>query len=294
MIPDLKTMTVCLKVTMFVVLATSCVSAWGQTREATIDPTLPARLHMALANQPTGLLVPLYLYPANVHTNAAYNRLMELKLSHPRTPVCVIVNPASGPGAKADGNYKYAIRRLRGAGCVVLGYVSTRYAKQPLDEVKADILKWRELYETVDGVFLDEQTSDDEQAHLEYYEQATRFAHERGYWPVFANPGAPQVEPYFQRPTADVIVIHENAHFPEEADLRGDYFGGYADYPPYRRAALVHSMAELDREKLASMIRLTRWIYVTDDRYLPGEKGADNPWDSLSRHTPALFEALER
>src|SRR5262249_43825275 len=50
--------------------------------------------HSLLASQPTGLLIPLYLYPANIHTNAEFNRLIELKLSHPRVPVCVIVNPA--------------------------------------------------------------------------------------------------------------------------------------------------------------------------------------------------------
>jgi hypothetical protein len=93
------------------------------------------REHMLLANQPAGLLIPLYLYPANVHTNETYNRLIDLKLSHPKTPVCVILNPADGPGAERDGNYRYAARRLRGAGCVVLGYVSTRYAKQPLEQV---------------------------------------------------------------------------------------------------------------------------------------------------------------
>src|SRR5262245_23468622 len=45
-----------------------------------------------LASQPTGLLIPLYLYPANVHMNTEYNRLIELKLRHPRVPVCVIIN----------------------------------------------------------------------------------------------------------------------------------------------------------------------------------------------------------
>ena len=31
------------------------------------------------AQQPTGLLIPLYYYPANVHTNEVFNRLMDLK-----------------------------------------------------------------------------------------------------------------------------------------------------------------------------------------------------------------------
>ena len=106
------------------------------------DPTSASRQHMALAQQPTGLLIPLYLYPADIHTNATYNRLIALKLAHPRVPICVILDPADGPGMQPDGNYKQAALRLSGAGCVVLGYVSTRYAKQPLDQVKADIEKY--------------------------------------------------------------------------------------------------------------------------------------------------------
>lgn len=257
------------------------------------DPTAASRNHMALSQQSTGLIIPLYLYPANIHTNPAYNRLIELKLSHPQVPVCVILDPDNGPGQQADANYRYAARRLRGAGCVVLGYVSTRYAQQPLDQVMADTNRWREFYDAIDGIFLDEQAYDADEAHLSYYEKATRHAHERGYWPVFANPGTNQIEPYFQRPTADVIIIHENEHYPDEKTLRGDYFGGHADYPPYRRASLVHSMPRLDEKQVRHMARYTRWIYVTDDMYKPGLAGADNPWDSLSTHTSRLFEILE-
>ena len=266
------------------------------------DSTAAARLtenqrHLVLSSQPTGLLIPLYLYPADIHTNAEYNRLIDLKLSHPRVPVCVVVNPASGPGATEDGNYKYAIRRLRGAGCIVLGYVSTHYTEVPLDTVRADIDRWSRLYEGVNGIFLDEQTNDENPKHLRYYVDACRAAHDAGYWPVFANPGTDQIEPYFNEPTADVIVTFENDHFPTEASLRGDYFGGYADHAPYRRAALVHSQAELDESALARLARYTRWVYITHDTFKPDAKPGSrdvNPWDSLSRHTEAMLELLDR
>ena len=76
------------------------------------------------------MLVPLYVYPADVHTNPAYNRLMDLKRRYETVPMWVIVNPASGPGERVDANYTKAIDRLRGAGCVVLGYVTTSYGKR--------------------------------------------------------------------------------------------------------------------------------------------------------------------
>ena len=258
------------------------------------DSTLASKTHMVLAQQPTGLLIPLYLYPADIHTNKAFNRLIELKLAHPKVPVCVILDPDNGPGKQADANYKYAARRLRGAGCVVLGYVSTSYAKQPLEQVIADTDRWREFYDAIDGIFLDEQAYDADESHLAYYEKATRHAHEKGYWPVFANPGTNQIEPYFQRATADVIVVHENENYPDAKTLRGDYFGGHADYPPYRRASLVHSMTKLDEAQVRTMALYTRWIYVTDDMYRANTPGAENPWDSLSSHTQRLIEILDK
>jgi len=158
----------------------------------------------------------------------------------------------------------------------------------------ADTDRWREFYDAIDGIFLDEQAYDADEAHLAYYEKATHHAHQSGYWPVLANPGTNQIEPYFQRATADVIVVHENENYPDVKTLRGDYFGGHADYPPYRRASLVHSMAKLDEAQVQTMARYTRWIYVTEDLYKANTPGADNPWDSLSSHTQQLMEILDR
>src|SRR3982750_1968779 len=76
------------------------------------------------AQQRTGLLVPLYVYPARIQTNPAYNRLIDLKRRYETVPMWVIVNPASGPGGAVDSNYTRAIDRLVGAGCVVLGYIT--------------------------------------------------------------------------------------------------------------------------------------------------------------------------
>ena len=253
---------------------------------------------MALVNQPTGLLVPLYQYPANIHRNEAFNRLIDLKKTHATVPVCVIVNPANGPGEEAlDPNYVKAIDRMRGAGIVTLGYVSTRLGQQPLDQVLKDISLWKTRSAKINGIFLDEMTNDDVAAHVDYYAKATQVAHKTGFWPVFSNPGAPTPEPYFQRPAADVIVIHENDSFPTEEMLRGDYFGGYADYPPFTRAVLVHSFKTFDRAKFTMTRKYVRWVYVTHDRFDSKADPNDpknNPWDELSLHLETMFEELSR
>ena len=48
-------------------------------------------------------------------------------------------------------------------------------------------------------------------------------------------------------------MIHEGKESPEEARLKGDYFGGYSDYPPYTRAVLIYGAKEFDREKFRMM-----------------------------------------
>ena len=83
------------------------------------------------AQERTGLLVPLYVYPADIHTNRIYNRLIDLKRRYETVPFWVVLNSASGPGTQVDANHTKAIDRLQGAGCVVLGYVATNYGKRP-------------------------------------------------------------------------------------------------------------------------------------------------------------------
>src|SRR5688572_30754264 len=57
------------------------------------------------AQQPSGVLLPMYVYPGNIHRNAAYNHVIGLKRKYETVPMWVIVNPASGPGEKVDANY---------------------------------------------------------------------------------------------------------------------------------------------------------------------------------------------
>lgn len=250
-----------------------------------------AQRFAALANQPTGLLVPLYIYPANIHTNADYNRLIDLKKTYPRVPVWAILNPASGPGTAADANYVKAIDRLQGAGIVVLGYVSTEYGKRAAAKVLDDLETWRKFYPKTQGLFFDEMQYDDHAAAVERQVRYRAAATERGYWPIVANPGAPTPERFFAGKVADVIIVHEAAEYPTEAALKGDYFGGYADYPPWTRCVLVHSRPRFEPVEFARIKKYVRWVYVTDDIYRTPQ---DNPWDSLPKDLDSLFQTLNQ
>lgn len=245
-----------------------------------------------MGNQPTGLLVPLYIYPANIHTNAAYNRLIDLKLRYPRVPVWAIVNPASGPGQQVDANYTKAIDRLRGAGIVTIGYVSTEYNKRAAKAVINDLDTWQKLYPKIQGVFFDEMNYEDTVVAVDRQRDYRRAATERGMWPTVANPGTSTPERFFAGEAADVIVVHEGAEYPTEATLKGDYFGGYADYPPWTRCVLVHTRPKFDAAEFARIKKYVRWVYVTDDVFVDVKK--DNPWDSLPGYLETVFEALDR
>lgn len=274
-------------------LLLTAAAASAQTPAPGAPPAPSNQRYDWLARQPTGLLIPLYLYPANIHTNAVYNRLIDLKLSHPAIPVWVILNPASGPGQQVDANYVKAIDRLHGAGVVVLGYVSTEYGRRAIADVERDIDRWGRLYPKINGVFFDEMQYDDTDVAVERQVTLRDYAASKGYWPTVANPGAATPERFFARQAADVIIVHEGRDVPSEAALRGDYFGGYADYPPFTRCVLLHSQAKFDAEGFARIKKYARWVYVTDDVFDDQRPLDTNPWDSLSAYLEQMFAALK-
>ena len=217
---------------------------------------------------------------------------MEIKRRFETVPIWVIVNPASGPGTRVDANYTKAIDRLIGSGCMVLGYISTNYSKRPEAVVQEEIARWRALYPRIQGVFFDEMIYEDTDAGVKYQTSLNRRAREAGLWPTVANPGTDTPGRYFAAGAADVIVVHEGDAWPREARLKGDYFGGYSDYPPFTRGVLLYGQKALDPVAIRMVRKYARWIYVTEDPYRPGDPKAPNPWDSLSTHLEDLCRQL--
>lgn len=96
-----------------------------------------------------------------------------------------VLNVKSGVGTLDDYTAYLAMsRRLRDAGILRLGYVSTRYGARPIEEVKEEIRLWFERYE-VDGIFADEQAFSKD--FMPYYRRVKSAC---GTAQLVTNPGA--------------------------------------------------------------------------------------------------------
>jgi hypothetical protein len=228
------------------------------------------------------LLVPAYFYPAG----EGLKHWEPLMASAARVPILAIVNPASGPGDKADANYtKLLDRARRQAGLTLLGYVSTRYARRQLADVQADVDRWLRLYPQIHGIFFDEQVSAADKA--DYY--AALYAHVRKARKlrlVVTNPGTACAEAYLARPAADVICLFEGAE--GFAAWRPPVWAG--KYGARRFAALAYKVGaagQMRKHVEAAAEKGVGCLYVTD------AAGA-NPWDRLPAYWDEEVAAVRK
>lgn len=226
------------------------------------------------------LFVPAYFYPAG-EGRKDWQRLIA---AAKRVPIVAIANPASGPGKRIDPNYTEVIEQAIRAGATVIGYVSTSYAKRPIDEVKADVDRWRQFYPAIRGVFFDEQTSDE--SRLAYYRELFAYARDQiadGF--VASNPGVACDAGYFVEGGPDAICVFE-------------HHDGYERFAPpaawnaglRRRCAVLPYQTRGAEQMHERLRRAAEWrlgyFYATDDA------GA-NPWDRLPGYWDEEVAAVE-
>jgi len=226
------------------------------------------------------ILVPAYIYPSDVYSNATFNALIDLKKKYHKIPMYVILNPSNGPGSSVDGNYTVAIKRLTGAGIHVLGYIYTTYASRSLTTVKADIDNWLTLYPEIEGMFVDNQTSDNTQSNLDYYTELTAYCHYKKFWPVIGNPGTAVYPEVYD--TIDAVIVHEGTSFPSEATLKGDWAGGNADKNYNRRGILVYNQSAFDWQNFSMISKYCGIVYITDV----------NGWTGISAYIRNMLQLL--
>lgn len=246
---------------------------------------------------PLELLVPAYANPCCDDGPAMWAGL-ETAAAAGTTKIHVILNPASGPGAgpEIDPNYVNVgpvgpLLDVRAAGALVYGYVSTSFATRPIADAKTDIdlyytpAYWRGAGVQVDGIFLDEMSSD--LPDVGYYRELRDYVKAKDADArVIANPGQPATQD-----TSGGLSGFTEADYATAADVLVTFEGTMDDYdfaytppayanalPASRFAHLIHTTVFDDDVFLALDYARTRkvgMVYVTDDVLVP------NPWDTL-------------
>lgn len=250
---------------------------------AAIALTCAANAQEPMGQAPPGLqlLVPAYFYPAG---NGA-KEWDQLIAAADRAPIVAIVNPASGPGRRGDPNYTAVLKKAAKAKHLTLiGYVSTSYAKRPLEEAQADVDQWLKFYPNIQGIFFDEQASGAEQ--VDYY--TTLYKHVRETHKlqlVITNPGTACAEVYASKPAADAVCLFEGPQPFNTAKLPG----WRTKYDAHRAAVLsyrIDAVESMQRLIASAAERHLGYCYITDD-------SGNNPWDRLPTYWDAEVRSVE-
>jgi hypothetical protein len=235
------------------------------------DPPGPAA-----QSAPTGMIIPLYLYPDDTSSN--WDPLFAAHAANPTVPIIAIVSAGlTASTGKADPNYQRAVARLLAAGIRVAGYVPTTYGDRPIDEVKANIDRWLTYYPGIDAVFFDEQGY--EPGQEDHYRQLAAYARSRGIKMTIGNPGTDIPESFVG--VLDTTMIYESEGLPTPARIGG----WHADHDRKNFGIIPYGCAEADLAFVPTAKQTVGWIYLQSD-VLP------NPWDSLPPYLGALVAAL--
>lgn len=223
-----------------------------------------------------GLLVPAYAYPT---TGGVWDQLASAAKS---VAIEAILNPNSGPGSGVDRSYVAAVNKLHAAGGSVIGYVHTSYGTRSLATVQTEIMDYKNWYH-VDGIFIDEMSSDASQAHLAYYQQIYNYVHSvQSGWTVVGNPGVTPAQGYAA--TADTLVVYEDITGYNSATPPA----WQASYPAQKFANLVlnvNSTAAMQADVTLATTRNAGWVYITNAT-LP------NPYGALPSYWSQLVSAV--
>jgi hypothetical protein len=171
----------------------------------------------------------------------------------------VVLNPASGPGARSRPEYAELAGALTGSGIRALGYVSTAYARRSFVDVQAEIERWYAWYR-VGGIFVDEVACGD--AEIDFYATISSLVR-RHEGHVTFNPGTFSDPAYMQ--LCDVLVNWEG----NWSTYVSNYLANptwVGDFPAERFWHIVHgcpnSRAMLQALGLAKQRHAAR-VYIT-------------------------------
>jgi hypothetical protein len=229
--------------------------------------------------QPTGLIIPLFIYPTTVST---WNNIAALPAAYPNVPVIAIINPDNGVGSSQDPNYVAAINALKASGVVTIGYVETNYGAVSLQSVENSIDSWKNFY-GVTGIFLDAM------AYTTGYESsyqsiATYAKVTDGMTIVIGNPGTDTIASYVGNGGVDNIGFYENSGTPTIAYLSLAF---HTSYPKTEWSFLSYGVPSLNDSFITQASQYVSYLYVTTGT------GA-NPWGTIPSYLDQMAADLAK
>lgn len=222
-------------------------------------------------------LVPAYFYPNWWNTSNDWYRMCDA-MNTTGGASTAVMNPDGGPGAGANPDYAQALAHCHAVGQRVVGYVHTSYGSRPLADVGADIDAFYASYPGIDGILVDEMSTDP--ATRSYYQGVyASIRGKPGVHQVVGNPGAAASTAWqLNTPVADIVLVFE---------------GTAAQYlrwtpPSWVRNRVASQISNLvystpDENAMRQVCARSKTLnagnmYVTNDA-LP------NPWDTLPAGT---------
>ncbi len=257
---------------------TTFVCCNTQTVTATSSTTTTSTASIA-PSSPTGLLVPLFIYPVTVST---WSSIASLPAAYPNVPVIAIINPDSGPGSSQDPNYVAGINSLKAAGVVTIGYVYTNYGAVSLQSVESSIDAWKNLY-GVTGIFLDAMAY--HTGYESYYQSIVSYAKGTdGMTFVIGNPGTDTVASYVGNGGVDNIGFYEDFGTPTIAYLSSPF---HTTYPKTQWSFLAHGVASLNDSFVAQASQYVSYLYISSG---PGSA----PWGTFPSYLDQMAADLAK
>jgi len=250
-----------------------------QTVTATSTTTATTSTISTVPSAPTGLLIPLFIYPTTVST---WSSIAALPAAYPNVPVIAIINPDSGPGTSQDPNYVAGINSLKASGVVTVGYVWTNYGAVSLQSVESSIDTWKSLY-GVTGIFLDAMAYTP--GYESYYQSIVTYAKGTdGMSIVIGNPGTDTVASYVGNGGVDNIGFYEDFGTPTIAYLSSPF---HTTYPKTEWSFLAHGVASLNDSFIIQASQYVSYLYVSSG---PGSA----PWGTIPSYLDQMAADLAK
>lgn len=177
-----------------------------------VDAPVSTTFTSVLGNSSRKIIVPAYFYPSLWNTGSMeyYYWAKLFDVANRLGPqLIVIVNPFNGPGDMVDPYYSKVIEELIARRAIVLGYVYTKWAQRPIEEVLGDVDTWFTLYPGVAGIFVDEVSPEGSETVVNYYQAVTSKVKSRNGL-VVCNPGTPVRNPASYNEVCDMVIVFED------------------------------------------------------------------------------------